>query len=85
MPQRGAHFARLCVESAYGAGAKNVVVRWNDDQTARIRMQRTADGRCLKQEQVIRGQGSPSAADRAPPAPSSPGCEPPPIPRDVVR
>ena len=41
-PIEGAHFARLCVESAYGAGAKNVVVRWNDDQTARIRMQRTA-------------------------------------------
>jgi hypothetical protein len=42
----------------------------------KIRMERTADGRCLKQVQVIRGQGVPSAVDRAPPKPSSPGCEP---------
>lgn len=43
----------------------------------KVRMERTADGHCLKRVQVIRGEGVPSAADRAPPAPSSPGCTPP--------
>lgn len=48
----------------------------------KARMERTADGRCLKQVQVIRGVGQPTEAQRAPPAPSSPGCEP---PRDFVQ
>lgn len=43
----------------------------------KVRMQRVADGRCVKQVQVIRGEGKPSEAERAPPKPSSPGCEPP--------
>ncbi len=43
----------------------------------KVRMERVADGRCVKQVQVIRGEGAPSAADRAPPRPSSPGCPPP--------
>lgn len=50
----------------------------------KVRMEKTADGRCLKRIQVIRGVGVPSAAESAPPAPSSPGCEPPPIPREFV-
>jgi hypothetical protein len=51
----------------------------------KIRMQRTADGRCLKQVQVIRGEGKPSPAQEAPPKPSSPGCAPPEIPREFVQ
>lgn len=50
----------------------------------KIRMQRTADGRCLKQVQVIRGEGRPTAADRAPPKPSSPGCAQAEIPRELA-
>lgn len=50
----------------------------------KIRMQRTADGRCLKQVQVIHGVGRPTEADQALPRPSSPGCEPPPISREFV-
>lgn len=50
----------------------------------KVRMQRAADGRCVKQVQVIRGEGAPSAADRAPPLPSSPGCQPPDEPRAFV-
>lgn len=42
----------------------------------KVRMERGPDGRCLKRVQVIRGRGEPSEAQRAPPAPSSPGCEP---------
>lgn len=48
----------------------------------KVRMERVADGRCVKQVQVIRGEGAPSAADRAPPRPSSPGC---PAPADEPR
>ncbi len=44
----------------------------------KVRMERTADGRCMKQIQVIRGEGTPTEAERAPPKPSSPGCAPPP-------
>ena len=40
----------------------------------KVRMQRLADGRCVPQLQVIRGEGAPTATDRAPPKPSSPGC-----------
>ncbi|MET3664772.1 hypothetical protein ABIC66_001376 [Caulobacter sp. 1776] len=50
----------------------------------KVRMERTADGRCLRQVQVIRGEGVPSAAQSAPPKPSSPGCEAPGIPRELV-
>lgn len=50
----------------------------------KVRMQRVADGRCVKQVQVIRGEGTPSAVDRAPPEPSSPGCQPPAEPREFV-
>lgn len=50
----------------------------------KVRMERTADGRCVKQVQVIRGEGEPSEIDRAPPRPSSPGCQPPAEPRAFV-
>ncbi len=41
-PVESAPFARMCVEAAYAAGAKNVVVRWNDDAVARQQMMHTA-------------------------------------------
>lgn len=48
----------------------------------KVRMERMPDGRCLKQVQVIRGKGRPTESERAPPAPSSPGCGEP--PRELV-
>ena len=38
-PLDGAPLARLCVRSAYEAGARDVQVNWTDDQTTRIRME----------------------------------------------
>ena len=32
-------FAHACVRSAYEAGAKNVVVRWEDEQLTRLQME----------------------------------------------
>lgn len=41
-PIEGAAFARACAETAYDMGAREVVVHYNDEKLARIRMQRTA-------------------------------------------
>lgn len=41
-PIEGAQFARMCAEAAYDAGAKQVVVYYNDEKLSRIQMQRTA-------------------------------------------
>ncbi len=38
-PLEGAPLARLCVRSAYEAGARDVQVNWNDDAVARARME----------------------------------------------
>lgn len=41
-PIEGAEFARMCAAAGYDAGARDVVIRWNDDKFARLHMQRTA-------------------------------------------
>lgn len=41
-PIEGAEFARMCAAAGYDAGAREVVIRWNDDKFARLHMQRTA-------------------------------------------
>ena len=41
-PIEGAEFARMCAAAGYDAGAREVVIRWNDDKYARLHMQRTA-------------------------------------------
>lgn len=41
-PLEGAEFARMCAEAGYDAGAKEVVVYYNDEKLARLQMQRTA-------------------------------------------
>lgn len=76
----------IAVGGAGGVGAYAWTKATDDDhfEIRKVRAERTADGRCLRQVQVIRGKGRPSEADRAPPRPSSPGCEPPPIPREFV-
>ena len=38
-PLEGAPLARLCVRSAYEAGARDVQVNWSDDAVARARME----------------------------------------------
>ena len=38
-PLEGAPLARLCVRSAYEAGARDVQVNWQDDAVTRIRME----------------------------------------------
>lgn len=38
-PIEGAYFGRACMEAAYKAGARDVVLRWEDEKTARIRME----------------------------------------------
>ena len=38
-PLEGAPLARLCVRSAYRAGARDVQVNWSDDAVARARME----------------------------------------------
>ncbi len=38
-----AAFTRLCVEAGYAAGAREVVVRWNDEKIARMRYLHAAD------------------------------------------
>ncbi len=76
----------IVVGGAGGIGAYAWAQNGEPDafEIRKIRMQRTADGRCLKQVQVIRGKGRPSEIDRAPPEPSSPGCKPPEEPRALV-
>lgn len=41
-PLEGAEFARMCAEAGYDAGAREVVVYYNDEKLARLQMQRTA-------------------------------------------
>lgn len=69
----------IVVGGAGGIGAYAWVQAAESDkfEIRKIRMERGPDGRCMKQVQVIRGVGRPSEADRAPPKPSSPGCQPP--------
>ena len=38
-PVEGAYFGRACMEAAYKAGARDVVIRWEDEKAARIRME----------------------------------------------
>lgn len=38
-PVEGAYFGRACMEVAYKAGARDVVIRWEDEKAARIRME----------------------------------------------
>lgn len=38
-PIEGAYFGRACMEAAYKAGARDVVIRWEDEKAARIRME----------------------------------------------
>ncbi len=38
-PVEGACFGRACMEAAYKAGARDVVIRWEDEKAARIRME----------------------------------------------
>ena len=38
-PIEGAYFGRACMEAAYKAGAREVVIRWEDEKAARIRME----------------------------------------------
>ena len=38
-PVEGAYFDRACMEAAYKAGARDVVIRWEDEKAARIRME----------------------------------------------
>ena len=38
-PVEGAYFGRACMEAAYKAGAREVVIRWEDEKAARIRME----------------------------------------------
>lgn len=40
-PIEGAAFARLCAQEAYNAGAREVVVKYEDEKLNRIRMERT--------------------------------------------
>lgn len=40
-PIEGAEFARMCAKSAYAAGAKRVVVYYNDEKLSRIQMENT--------------------------------------------
>ena len=42
-PIHTAAFARLCAEEAYAAGAREVVVHYNDEQLARMRMAHAAE------------------------------------------
>ena len=42
-PVDAADFARLCVDAAYDAGAKEVTVIWKDDYVTRARFLRAAD------------------------------------------
>ncbi|MEG2922949.1 MAG: aminopeptidase [Oscillospiraceae bacterium] len=41
-PIEGAEFARMCAISGYAAGAKRVVVHYNDENLSRIQMENTA-------------------------------------------
>ncbi len=38
-PVEGAYFGRACMEAAYKAGARDVVIRWEDEKAVRIRME----------------------------------------------
>lgn len=38
-PVEGAYFGRACMEAAYKAGARDVVIRWEDEKAARIRVE----------------------------------------------
>lgn len=38
-PVEGAYFGRACMEAAYKAGVRDVVIRWEDEKAARIRME----------------------------------------------
>lgn len=38
-PVEGAYFGRACMEAAFKAGARDVVIRWEDEKAARIRME----------------------------------------------
>lgn len=38
-PVEGAYFGRACMEAAYKAGARDVVICWEDEKAARIRME----------------------------------------------
>lgn len=40
-PVEGAFFARLCAKAAYEAGAREVVMHYDDEQISRLRMQHT--------------------------------------------
>ncbi|UAL09030.1 transcriptional regulator [Caulobacter segnis] len=66
----------IAVGAAGGVGAYTWVqgVEPSRFEIRKMRMQRTADGRCQPQVQVIRGEGTPSTKQHAPPRPSSPGC-----------
>ena len=44
-PLEGAPLARLCVRSAYEAGARDVQVNWSDDAVARARMELGSEAR----------------------------------------
>ncbi|BBN99342.1 aminopeptidase [Sporolactobacillus terrae] len=47
-PIEAAHFANLVAEEAYQAGAKDVTMRWGDDETERLRLERAPE-EALKQ------------------------------------
>jgi len=66
----------IAVGAAGGVGAYAWVrgVEPSHFEVRKMRMQRMADGRCQPQVQVIRGEGTPSTKQHAPPMPSSPGC-----------
>jgi hypothetical protein len=77
----------IAVGGAGGVGAYAWVkaAEPREFEIRKIRMQRMADGRCLKQVQVIRGEGIPTPAQEAPPRRSSPGCVSLEVPREFVQ